>query len=353
MGDDMKKFFVILIWLAMITSNCFAMSFSQPVKIGEIGYRGGLDFTGATSIKDYSTVKRQGIYNKGIARFGNSLYFYFNTEYYDQNFKSAKTLDDHIKLRNKVSRFGGADVKNSVPIFVFAGGTEIYQIKNDGGIELYLTKSGTGAGDGFEVFGTTKEGKWVRYFDTGDARKNFGIPRDEWFSGFFTFGDAIIIQYRPQKSGNNSELRYKWDNNAQWFGIENKTNEDLRAYIKNSSSKFVGISTGSGIGFLIDKNAVITEKNNNGCIVSFRPISMNSNRGHESISYGGVVRYLYDLKSKKIYREKIEKNNFLGWDYVNPSVDHTILEIAEIAYYFAYNKHFFNKPISYRAKDLK
>lgn len=195
----MKKIlFCLTSMLLIITSNCFAMSFSQPVKIGEIGYRGRLDFTGATSIKDYSIVKRQGLYGKGIARFGNSLYLYFNTEYYDQNFKSAKSLQDRINLQNKVSRFGGADVKNSVPIFVFAGGTEIYQIKNDSGIELYLTKSGTGAGDGFEVFGTTKEGKWVKYFDTSDAVKNFGIPRDEWFSGFFTFGDTIIIQYQPQ-----------------------------------------------------------------------------------------------------------------------------------------------------------
>ena len=61
--------------------------------------------------------------------------------------------------------------KNDGLIFVFEGGTEIYQIKNDGGIELYLTKSGTGSGDGFEVFGTTKEGKWVKYFDTDDEIK--------------------------------------------------------------------------------------------------------------------------------------------------------------------------------------
>ena len=152
----MKKFFLILATWIIFSSNCFAMTFSQPIKIGEIIYRGGLDITGATNIKDYSSVKRTRLYDKGIARFGNSLYLYFNGEYYDQNFKSAKTLDDRIKLQNKVSRFGGTDVKNSVPIFVFAGGTEIYQIKNDGGVELYLTKSGTGAGDGFEVFGTTK-----------------------------------------------------------------------------------------------------------------------------------------------------------------------------------------------------
>lgn len=262
-------------------------------------------------------------------------------------------MQERTNLQNKVSRFGGADVKNSVPIFVFEGGTEIYQIKNDSGMELYLTKSGTGSGDGFEVFGTTKEGKWVKYFDTGDAVKNFGIPRDEWFSGFFTFGDTIIIQYYPQHSRNNGELRYKWDDKAQWFGVENKTNAELHEYVKNSSSKFVGIPTGSGIGFLIDGKTVRTEKTANGCVVMFRTIFISSNRGHEATGYGGVQRYSYDFKSKKIYREKIEKNNFLGWDYINPNVHHTVLEIAEVAYYLAYNRHFFDKPISGRARNLK
>ena len=294
----MKNVYWLFILFFIISSDCLAITLSQPVKIGEIIYRGGLDLRGATSIKDFSTVKRPGIYDRGVASFGNSLYLYFNREYYEQNFKSAKTLNDRIKLRNKVSRFGGADVKNSVPIFVFEGGTEIYQIKNDGGIELYLTKSGTGSGDGFEVFGTTKEGKWVKYFDTDDAVKNFGIPRDEWFSRFFTFGDTIIIQYHPQHSSNNSELRYKWDDKAKWFGVENQTNEDLRAYMRNSSSKFFGIPTGSGIGFLIDGNTVRTEKTADGCVVMFRTIFTSSNIGHEAIGYGGIRRYYYNLKIK-------------------------------------------------------
>ena len=41
--------------LMIITSNCFAMSFSQPVKIDEIIYR-WTGHHGATNIKDYSTV---------------------------------------------------------------------------------------------------------------------------------------------------------------------------------------------------------------------------------------------------------------------------------------------------------
>lgn len=62
-----KKFFVILIWLAMISPNCFAMSFSQPVKIGEVSYNGapngGVEIVGATNIKNYSTVKNSRYYS--------------------------------------------------------------------------------------------------------------------------------------------------------------------------------------------------------------------------------------------------------------------------------------------------
>ena len=338
--------------MMIFSADCFAMTFSQPVKIGEIVYRGGLDITGATNIKDYSTVKRFGLYDKGIARFGKSLHLYFNREYYEQNFKSAKTLDDHINLQNKVSRFGGIDVKNSVPIFVFAGGTEIYQIKNDGGIELYLSKSGTGAGDSFEVFGTTKEGKWVKYFNVHDAKKNFGIPRDEWFSKFFTFGDTIIIQYHPQRSRNTGELRYKWDEKTQWFGVENQTNEDLRAYMRNNSSNFFGIPAGTGVGFLIDRKAILTEKTSDGCIITFRTIHTDSNRKPEKVSSGFAI-YAYNFKTKKIYRKKYDDKGIETWKYVEPNKNHAVTLCAEAVYYFAYGKHFFNPPISPRARDLK
>ena len=197
------------------------MSFSQPVKIGSISYNGapngGVEIIGATNIKNYSTVKNSRYYGKGIARFGNSLYFYFNDEYFRQNFNGYGTA-----LDKKVSRFGGTDVKNSVPIFTLEGGTQLYQIKNDGGIELYLAQNETGGGGSIKVFGTTREGKWVKYFDTNDARKNFGIPNRSYLKKYFIYDDVIVIQYGD--SINTGELRYQWDNVAQWFSVKNKTN---------------------------------------------------------------------------------------------------------------------------------
>ena len=135
-----------LMMLTTITSEVFAMTLSQPVKIGEISYNasptGGVEIVGATNIKNYSTVKNPRCYGKGIARFGNSLHFYFNDEYFRQNFNGYTT-----ELTKKVSRFGGTDVKNSVAVFTLEGNTQIYQIKNDGGIESYLAQTETGGFD--------------------------------------------------------------------------------------------------------------------------------------------------------------------------------------------------------------
>ena len=65
----MKNVYWLFILFFIISSDCLAITLSQPVKIGEIIYRGGLDLRGATSIKDFSTVKRPGIYDRGVASF--------------------------------------------------------------------------------------------------------------------------------------------------------------------------------------------------------------------------------------------------------------------------------------------
>ncbi len=92
----MKKIlFCLNLMLLIITSNCFAMTFSQPVKIGEVSYNaapnGGVEIIGAKNIKNYSAVKNSRYYSKGIAHFGNSLYLYFNDEYFRQNFNGYTT----------------------------------------------------------------------------------------------------------------------------------------------------------------------------------------------------------------------------------------------------------------------
>lgn len=356
----MQKIFLVLVILLMITSNVFAMTLSQPTKIGEISVAGGpqdgIKISGATTVKDYSTIKKSGNYKKGYAIFGKSLYFYFNKEYYLQNYMSVGTDVKKIqRLDSKVSRFGGTNVKNSVPIFTFEGMTEIYKIENDSGLELYVARSETGGGGGVEVFGTTKQGKWVRYFDTIDARKSFGMSSSAYIRDFFTFGDEIIVQYGKARSNTSGELRYKWNEASQWFGVENKASADLLEDLKrtsNSANRF-SVSVGSGMGLIIDSSAILTEKANNGCIISLRAVYIDSNRKPDIVECGRPLRYFYNFGTKKIYSETTEKNKSTTWKYVDPKKDGKILEIAEVAYRFAYNKDFFNKPISPRLRNLR
>ena len=356
----MKKIFVMLMIFLTITSNAFAMTLSQPVKIGEISVAGGpqdgIKIDGATTIRDYSTKKESGNYKKGYAIFGKSLYFYFNKEYYLQNYMNVGTDVKKIqKLDSKVSRFGGTDVKNSVPIFTFEGMTEIYKIENDSGLELYVARTETGGGGGIEVFGTTKEGKWVKYFDTLDARRNFGMSSSAYVREFFTFGNEIIVQYGKARSNTSGELRYKWNEGSKWFGVENKTSADLLNDLKrnsNSAGRY-SMSTGSGVGLIIDSNEILTEKANNGCIISLRAVYIDSNRKPAIVECGKPLGYFYNFGTKKIYSEATEKNKSTTWKYVDPKKDDKILEIAEVAYRFAYNKDFFDKPISPRLRDLR
>lgn len=357
----MKKIFWILATLIIFSSNCVSMSFSQPVKIGEVSYNaapnGGVEIVGATNIKNYSTVKNSRCYGKGIALFGKSLYFYFNDEYFRQNFNGYGT-----SLDKKVSRFGGTDVKNSVPIFTLEGRTEIYQIKNDGGIELYLTQTETGAGGTIQVFGTTKEGKWVKYFDVRDARKSFGIPRSTYNTNFFPYDDMIIVQYgggrRPGESG---EFRYKWNDRDKWFGVENKTSDDI---INDKSADYyhcTSVSIGIGMGLYLDRNSVRTEKTKNGCIITFRTMfydASNPNKAYKRATLSPPQRYTYNFTTKKIYYEKIDdKTKTSHWEYIDTSKKNSAklnpLTEAEMAYFFAYGKHFFNKPITGNAQRLK
>ena len=356
----MKKIFGILTALIIFSSNCLAMTFSQPIKIGEISYNagpnGGVEIIGATNIKNYSTVQNPRFYGKGIARFGNSLYLYFNDEYFRQHFTRYRT-----ELTKKVSRFGGQDIKNSVAIFTLEGKTDIYQVKNDGGIELYLAKTETGAGGTIQVFGTTKEGKWVKYFDVSDVRKSFGIPRSNYIDNFFVADDEIILQIAPGRREQSCEIRYKWDDKAKWFGVEQKTCADLLADMRRNPSNYYCFGGGgTGLSYWFDKNSVRAKKNNDGCIISVRSVNYFSVAGanpHVYTQYKAPttyfpIRFSYNFKTKKIYAEKIERDHSVKWEMVRTATrgreDRNLLSLAEQIFYIAYGRNFFDKPYSYQ-----
>ena len=107
----------------------------------------------------------------------------------------------------------------------------IYQIKNNNGITLWLIfEKGPAEGKtNYILLGVLKNGKWVKYFDTREITKKFfgeklGIINTPCYKKLYCNGDKIIIDYNIYKLDKGfikaGEFRLKWDEKAQWFGIE-------------------------------------------------------------------------------------------------------------------------------------
>ena len=221
----MKKFFGLLILLLMIAPNCFAMTFSQPVKIGEVtlppmgyfeidecSYHDGVLCTE----KEYAHLK---MYERGIARFGtgeDALYFHYN----------AKQI---VNKYEPLSKFGSQDIKNAIQI-VPGISTVIKMIKTNSGITFYLLIHGNAAGFGVNstLIGKRKDGTFVKYFDTEEIKEKYfesarSVTDEE--DKIYLKENEIIIGYgqydmKKYKYVHSGEFRFKWDEAAQWFGVE-------------------------------------------------------------------------------------------------------------------------------------
>ena len=207
------------------------MTFSQPEKIGEVilAPMGIFDIRGYTShqgrlctIPAYKHLK---YYEKGLAKFGNgidALYFH-----YDSN-QMITTPDS--KYPEVFSKFGSNDIKNTIQD-VPGIPTIIWLIKTNSEMTFYMIEHGSAAGFGSSstLIGKNKNGIFIKYFDTYKVKdvylgenKHRGIG-DEW-NRFFFQDDTIVIRYGKYERSNVfkaiGEFRFKWDDVAQWFGVE-------------------------------------------------------------------------------------------------------------------------------------
>ena len=230
----MKKLYCGLLMWIIFSADCFAMTFSQPVKIGEVILppMGFFDLKGY-SYHDGTLCKEKGyerlkLYEKGIARFGegkDALYFH-----YDVN-KKVKIPDSNYY--GAMSRFGSQDVKNAVQVWIGIP-TIIWKIKTDSDITFYMLEHGDASGlvgTSHTLIGKRKDGSFVEYFYTYEVKRRYfdkkirrNLISDEWGKYFFD-EDTIILRYGKYMGYNNDlelfgEFRFKWDDAAQWFGIE-------------------------------------------------------------------------------------------------------------------------------------
>ena len=198
-----KKFFAATFALLLLTAQASAMSFQQPVKIGLVGIggRNGLQIEDATKI---DAEQNGDSYTNGYAIFGDKLYLHFDDA----------TASDF----NAGSWFGSSDRSNTVQYYVFEGSTAISRLPNDAGVDMYLLATEMGGGNVTAVIGN-RDGKWVKFFDTNDAKKTFGL-RGWYTSDIRVSGDTITLSMSSFDQKNSCELRYRWDASAKWFGVQ-------------------------------------------------------------------------------------------------------------------------------------
>ena len=224
----MKKFLGLLLMLMMIASNCLAMTFSQPVKIGSIGLINapGFSFNDVTHNNGTKIESRRAgnYFSQGVARFGNGddvLFFH-----YKQGTREKRYND-------MITAFGSENIRNTVNITIKM--PRIYKINSDNGVTFYLIEDGNDLAeeDRYTLIGKKKDGTFVEYFDTDKIRKRYFGQQWQgiWFKDIKCQGNQMIIHYERNTQGKGftsiynkadefGEFRFKWDDKAQWFGVE-------------------------------------------------------------------------------------------------------------------------------------
>lgn len=215
----MKKFLGLLVMFMMIASNCLAMTFSQPVKLGGAvrwSQMGGFYIMGESTnneVKEnyFRRGKVQG-FAKGVAQFGNgvnAVYEHYNIEKYKHyikvgsyNEENTISIPDHLNMNISL-----IPSDNEIIFYIIETG---YDIAEDGG---------------YIIFGKRRDGRFVKYIDTYEVQKKyFGQSMVVALNNPQFHGDTIVIPYGKGFQGHNykkiGEFRFKWDDKAQWFGVE-------------------------------------------------------------------------------------------------------------------------------------
>ena len=375
----MRITILVITLFLLLTENCSAMKFQQPVKIGKISgtpersIYAGVEIEGATEHKGVLNPNRRKNsqnpnyknYLKGIARF-EDLYFYYNFEYMFQCEKKTHILSKSDEV--KISRFGSKNLRNTFPLNIISGTNDIYQIKNDAGLSLYMLVDEEIIVNEAPTFviGTTKDGKWVKYFDTHDATRNYGINvKNTFCRERYTNGDGINFVYEIDKDDKritHSILKYQWDDVAQWFGVERIPCIEIWYDMqKNRANYYTCDGGGTGLSFWLDKNSIKATRyaqkkyqiDLNIIALSYQPTLQTYPKFHISTT-PRHYRYRYDDSLHNIFVEKSDGNGNIVWEYIDPSKpgrdNYNNLQTGEIAFYLAYGENFYKTPITYRGK---
>nr|WP_320145254.1 hypothetical protein [uncultured Anaeromusa sp.] len=195
-----KTIFLLLIALIIsIPQTSFAMNFSAPTIIGNVGSSKGNVW------KDDTTV---------IPLAGKTEKISIYVEKYQPE------AINNVPVRPSFRGFLGSstDKANVVPIKLW--GDTIYEVTSNSGKSVYIVAAH--ASDGFvnaSVFGKF-DGKFVKYVDGSQFSKDGNTNGHSSDFKISTVNDKIIFSCGD--GSKNWECILTWDEDAQWFGIETK-----------------------------------------------------------------------------------------------------------------------------------
>ena len=123
-------------------------------------------------------------------------------------------------------KFGDKNPTNTVGIDVGHAGSGIIRIRTDEGITFYAIDFGYKYG-AFYIIGKRKDGKWIKYIDSHVINEKY-FGKHLYYADapmycdepIYCQGDTIIVPYKIIKNNARGEFRFKWDERAQWFGVE-------------------------------------------------------------------------------------------------------------------------------------
>ena len=226
---------MISLFFLTLSGSCLAMTFSQPIPIGHAGryeyigqspeYKGGYFFEG-TTYNNGNVLRKDGVfteYGKGIAMWGSgkqSLYCKYA---------------GRRQSKNEGLWFGG---KNNY-LVEDKFWRELFRIETDEGLVVYPLYFRYNLNYELDVLGCRKDGSWVKFIDIksivkqyfGQKNSNYVLigtygEKDSHLNPHITCVDSMIkVPYcvyalDPMRIVEKGEFRFKWDETAQWFGVE-------------------------------------------------------------------------------------------------------------------------------------
>lgn len=224
----MKKIMLIVsaLMVFLFTHICSAMTISQPEHLGDVigANIGGFGFKGELS-NSGNIINKKRAYDKGVAVFGKgNKKLYVHYQNYGYSGKNSP----------QISKYGSNSSDNAIQITTLYN--QIFMLNTNENITMYVIKSDYDlpGEENYILIGERQDGRFVRYLDTDTLLSQYYSDSNRvlhYVTNFYTQGNTLVFKYsiwdwdningKRKDKKDVGEIRCKWDDKAQWFGVEN------------------------------------------------------------------------------------------------------------------------------------